>query len=67
MHVCAHAFAHALYELFVRRGGVLLEYWRGHEERITLALPSGAGGAPLHELHSATCVEHVAVWLCVCV
>lgn len=42
--------------------GVLLENWGGHEECITVALPSGATRTPLHELHSATCVQHVGIW-----
>lgn len=52
--------------MVVSRGGILLENWRGHEERITLTLPCGATRTPLHELHSATCVQHVGIWLCVC-
>lgn len=32
-----------------------------------MTLPSGATTTPLHELHSATCVQHVGIWsVCVC-
>lgn len=59
------ARTHCLCVPVVSRGGILLENWRGHEECITLTLPCGATRTPLHELRSATCVEHVGIWLCV--